>query len=66
MLPNPMWYMEEIRAENGIRNHIAHPIRIQNLQWYTEFALFHIPLQRTGKPILAENGIKSELHVKIR
>jgi hypothetical protein len=52
---------------HGIWNHIALPISgIRNLQRYTEFALFRIPLQRTDKPILAENGIKSELHVKIQ
>ena len=51
----------------GIWNHIALPISgIRNLQRNMEFALFHIPLQRTGKPILAEKGTKSKLHLKIR
>ena len=68
-----MWYMEEIQAENGIRNLILFSAQIssiyhmgfesilhypsveygicsgiQNLQWNMEFALFHIPLQRSG------------------
>ena len=61
LIPYTIFSLNFFQIPHGIWNHIALPISgIRNLQWCMELALFHIPLQRTGKPILAENGLKSE------